>query len=506
MPRAGFRSKFTGMMMLMVFLLAMGCSSLPASNGVVPPVETRPKTQVLSPVYVNYLVVNPLPIVVEDTRAEGILNDNVVDFISGLRDEEVEKKINDNLRALYDDMRERDVAPYRGIRLLVTEGSTLARNYLRSNVTYNYNNVLSVQVLNGKAYVTKDGPYGSSVTNVSTIETRNFDLTTGEEIRLKDVFADDVDYLEVLNNRISQRLLSAMPTDESNGHIGTLISSFTGISEDQVFLLTPQGINIVLDYRTPEFDTGFGYNGISLTFQELQGVVAVNQRYYSKDANIFLSESPALMELLAPPYHTPQVGESRDELTENVYALASYRYPESLPTSMREIVMQKFEAYREKVNELLLMTESQWLVTHNVRATQAGRFTNVTVDQSVYQSDEPFVDYEDPFRWMYGREGFVGSKSASYCFDGDGQERSLASLFVAGFDYQGVIKKALAEATSRQGIWYKESPSVEELWDDLQFSLDTTYLRFYTRPVDNEPIIFSVSFSQLGCHNMTVFR
>jgi len=96
----------------------------------------------------------------------------------------------------------------------------------------------------------------------------------------------------------------------------------------------------------------------------------------------------------------------------------------------------------------------------------------------------------------------------SYCFDGEGQVRSLASLFVEGFDYKGVIHKAFETALQRYDA--TSLPSFDDLWEDLQFIVGTTGLNLRTRPVAqgsyDQPISFWVTFEEFGCLNMTLFR
>ncbi len=134
-------------------------------------------------------------------------------YIYGLKDMDVEDKINQAIIDTYDELRASDVPPYRGIRSYLgpepepeeMEWYNCGTYSMECNSYANFNNILSVGVFKSSTYKAPDGD--DNLTYVSDMRTLNFDLNTGEQIALEDLFCDDVDGLAILSDYIGELIL-----------------------------------------------------------------------------------------------------------------------------------------------------------------------------------------------------------------------------------------------------------------------------------------------------------
>ena len=100
--------------------------------------------------------------------------------------------------------------------------------YSDYQVTYNKNNLISIPI---QLYEFTGGAHG-----MSYLKTFNYNLLTGKEIKLKDVFKEDVNYKEIVNNYIKEEI-SKNKDIYFSGEEG-----FKGISDNQDFYIDNDGI------------------------------------------------------------------------------------------------------------------------------------------------------------------------------------------------------------------------------------------------------------------------
>ncbi|MGL4912122.1 MAG: DUF3298 and DUF4163 domain-containing protein [Romboutsia sp.] len=101
-------------------------------------------------------------------------------------------------------------------------------SYSDYQVTYNKNNLISIPM---KLYEFTGGAHG-----MSYLKSFNYDLVSGKEVKLKDMFKDDLDYKTIVNNYIKTEI-------EKNKDIYfTGEEGFKGISDNQDFYIDKDGI------------------------------------------------------------------------------------------------------------------------------------------------------------------------------------------------------------------------------------------------------------------------
>lgn len=131
---------------------------------------------------------NDLKIIYQDTNYECLEYKTL--RINGLKNKEIENKINKELEEIEDDIRKK----------LVSASGEQENAYLSSNVNANYSNILSVTFYGSKS----DSKY---VSQINIEKFLNYDLTTGNKIKLEDLFLPGTDIdLYAQNDIYKQKL------------------------------------------------------------------------------------------------------------------------------------------------------------------------------------------------------------------------------------------------------------------------------------------------------------
>ena len=118
--------------------------------------------------------------------------------------------------------------------------------YVDYQIKYNQNNILSLVLIN---YEYAGGAHGSTVQTAYT-----FDLKTGQQFALKDLFKSGTDFTSILNNSIKAQL-------DERDLTSALFEPFKGINENQNYFLSNKGLVVyfnqyeILPYAAgmPEF-------------------------------------------------------------------------------------------------------------------------------------------------------------------------------------------------------------------------------------------------------------
>jgi hypothetical protein len=455
--------------------------------------EPEPAKAILSPVTIPYLVRNPIEAVYTEKTEDGLTERTFT--ISGLRDQELQNSINGHLSDLYQRLSQGELPPYRGIRQAVPETTPPSSASLDASLSFNYNNVISVMVYSNLTLE----QMGKNPVYIGQMETLNIDLNTGKEIHLKDLFADDVDYLSLLSDIVNKRLMKSNPMEEEESFLDMmsggfrLVAPFKGIGEDQKFALYQGGLVLIIDYENPEFDTGFYANTIYIPFEEMGPVIAVTERFTDPKRNLYQSENPLVYEFV-------QTGslerEQKQELveTQGIQIYKTLNHPKELP----EAAMKKIREFQEIDGQMILQfketapaqDEGVPGMEHNVWAVKAGRYTNVSRNLSFFSMNYVYGSRED------------------YCYDEKGDLVVLEDLFVEGFQWENLVVSALEKAISQEPALRGENP--DQWMQGLQFSLGLSEINFTTAPIqraDNNvyPLYFILSFEDIGCNNLRIF-
>jgi hypothetical protein len=459
---------------------------------------------VRSPAPINYYVENPLEI-----TNRSVQSDREV-YISGLKDQAVQDKINDNLAALYDQIRTEGIPPYRGVRALIPEVTRMRIAQLEASVAYNYNDVLSIVVRYYKEYAVTDTRRANIVQG---IETRNFDLATGNEIPLKYIFCDDVDYLSLLSDVMQSSYAGLKAAEESHGMfdwapVPVLVAPFRGVRADQVYYLYEGDLCLVLDHRTPEFDVGFIGMDVRIRFDDFAGAVGFNRRFYDEAADLYVSEGQRAMVLPVGYFRQDaMLSEVVEYLGASHAYMVTYRMPPTVLPQVRDFVLGEFAGYLDIVNSFAGRGEGYWTLYKGIYVRHAGPFTMVVVTESINKLDKPITFLEE-LQWMlHSGDQSHSLQELYYCFGPAGEMLGLGDLFVPDFDYESLIRKAY---DGIRGYEHMQRPPYDEVASQLQFVLQSRELDLFTPylPTDydhKQPIHFSIPYKDIGYNNMTIF-
>ena len=272
-----------------------------------------------------------------------------------------------------------------------------------------------------------------------------------------------------------------------------LVAPFKGIREDQKFALYQGGITLIIDYKNPEFNTGFYANSIYIPFEELGPVVAVTERFHDPGRNIYQSEKPLVYEFIQSG---SMEREQKQELREidGIQVYQTLNYPKDLPPEALDKLQelqkpddQTFRLLKEKAG-----IQEEWIpvMEQNVWATRTGNFISVSRNLSFYSMNVAYGVRED------------------FCFDEKGHFIGLKDLFVDGFDWEKLVTAALDKAIAQDpGLQGEDS----EIWiRDLQFVLGLSEINFTTQPIKRPdgseyPLYFFLSYEEIGCSNLRIF-
>lgn len=166
--------------------------------------------------------------------------------ISGLKDKTIESRINEELENVENDFRE---------RVLEASGENTSM-YLASFVNANYSNILSVSFYGSK----QNSNYRNEINIYKFL---NFDLTTGNQIELEDLFLPNTDidllaqnyiYREKLHEKFSEKDIFFSSEYWENGKLNYLVNDLDELdfmneflkykNSKKDFYVTPTGVSI----------------------------------------------------------------------------------------------------------------------------------------------------------------------------------------------------------------------------------------------------------------------
>ncbi|MBQ4339646.1 MAG: hypothetical protein IJC41_01450 [Firmicutes bacterium] len=253
---------------------------------------------ITSPQKINYFVKNNIEVIPVYEEFENGSGDYIE--VSGLKDKTVEKQVNEKLYAAYSKLRDsEELPPYRGIKQKIKEDYSITSHYIYALIGASVNNILSVYFMENVGMESPEGDYYS----YSEASTVNLDLNTGEEIELKDVFCDDVDYEAFLNECVEEVSLATGDMEEgyySGENSVKLTAPFQGINEDQKFYINEYdgSIQLILDHENPEVYCE--YDSPVFFKADIGEASALGERYYDEGICLYEDETKVCVMLSRP--------------------------------------------------------------------------------------------------------------------------------------------------------------------------------------------------------------
>ena len=232
---------------------------------------------------------NDLKIIYQDTNYEGLEYKTLI--INGLKNKEIENKINKELEEIEDEIRKK----------LVSASGEQENAYLSSNVNANYSNILSVTFYGSKS----DSNY---VPQINIEKFLNYDLTTGNKIKLEDLFlpGTDIDlyaqndiYKQKLHDSFSKKNIFFNPDYWQSGELQYVLDEVDEIdfikqynkykNSKKDFYLTTTGIGI-------SYSKDGNYGDVYIKYMDCLDNLVVYTKFLTKES-IFERDDIGLKDL-----------------------------------------------------------------------------------------------------------------------------------------------------------------------------------------------------------------
>jgi len=486
--------KFAKIGLLLLLLVGCAQSTDPLVDFDKPiPIEDPLGKTILSPVAFEAVYENP--ITSEDLHEFLYPSSNWI-AIKGLKDETIQTNINAAIKEAYDRLityaKVETLPPYRGLKTKIDDDS-IGYPTISTAISYNKNNLLSI-VLNGQYQIVSKA--GSQQAYVSAVETLNFDLTTGRQLKIGDLFTNDLPTKDILNPLVFEliRLKSSEYIDSSSypfvGGYGFLeeVSPFKGIQGNQVFSLDTTGLNLYFDYRTPNFDTRNLTFMFTIPFALIESNFAGTLRYQSED-------SPYLAPVTSYAYLSMYSREKRITFQENIlldgYPFYRYlNYPEDAQPWIVDRIHAIDQSASDEIRALFIgkiTTAYRSIVFYNV-----GPYSNF----DVYTS----IQGEDRYAYLQQHETY------------DSMQKKIAfeDLFDTGYDIDPLLRTKIEEQLSYFNEEWGLKDRVDTFIDNLSFRIDPqgiTVDAYAMSPFNKNLYSLSVflTYDEIGCENLRMF-
>ncbi|MDF1617878.1 hypothetical protein [Petrocella sp. FN5] len=346
--------------------------------------------------------------------------------IFGLKDQSVEDKINaaiyDMYRSYLPYIEEGLMPPFRGYATNPSAHGQLQSYYLEVSHQYNSNHVLSVLLRLSAEY---KGELGTDPAYYSLYDTLNFDLNTGEELLLVDVFTNDTDGLAILNDAVLEEVKRQQLLADAEDFYGSslqLIAPFKGFLPTQKFYLAYDRLLLILDHETPDFNIGFNPHTFSIPLGSPLGNIAINERFYH-DEDLFVQDGGVMRFITS--YDANQADyQTKNYIEDGIQFYIEYTYPKDATDEVKSLMDAAYEDHKTMVFN---HHKDQPLEQANLHSylLKVGPYTNVSY-----------------YVYFYG-PGIDGSLSFYDVLDPSGRIMTLSDIFVDGFDYESAINKHL---------------------------------------------------------------
>lgn len=495
-------------MLLIALIFFCGCSAEEPLEPAVPQeaLEEAPyylDLPTLNPENLLTLTTNPIEFETEPVSLPGDLWSEVL-YIRGLNDEKVEGLINKTLDQTYEKIIHSGLPPYRGIYQAIPEGAPLLTQSIYAYTTFNFNNIISVYVsgdlsyelpaLEEESYDNENYDYYPPLIYIGQAECLNFDLRSGRQILLPELFADPTAAMALINDAVANKIALKHAGDEPGPDMISfdtplLTGPFKGLPDTQKFNLTSGGINIVIDYLNPEFDCNFYPTQIFLPFSLFDEGLAIEERFMADKNSLYMdTESMEIQFIFREEPDLAQMVWFEEAGTSGVVnTYQQYYYPKILPQTIEL-----------RISELRRETEASLESLKDFKPESMNEDAFFDVSISVNRLGPYYALRHNIYSQSINT---VASILIMECYSADGRLLELEEIFKPDFSYQ----EALYSAYLEQSAWLGGSAlSLEEMFSDLTFALGPTDLEFAVPDAGNY-YLYYIPYRDLGFENLTVF-
>lgn len=414
-----------------------------------------------APVDIRYIVENPLYFseVSENDQLGEMAYTGSYFQISGLKNQQVEDKINQQLKGIYGKYRPGEL-PQEGTEKY--DGWLCIRQDIRLHCYGNFNNILSLAAeysweyedaeatlswQNRQTDDLQDGneaaelgrqnvmrapmPYGEREYRT---ETYNFDLNTGETFGLKEVFADHVDYGGMIKLQ-AEAMLKEEEIEHPKGTLEQVVNTYLANPQ---FVLDGSSVST----RGLRYPDPTSLNGeerelyLPLHFDEN---FAITKRFYDPKQSIYLGNQEGAKTLLT------NVGE--EEAWEKKYTEAGIRihlrgfqqkkFPVAIKLMLKaeetadgQLIEEMKQGLKHTATSEVSANYDKWVTTSQVQD-----FINVRIYEDGYITSEK----DDDLLLSYAQQTLRCYKK------GSDKPTNIREIFAAGADVEGILASVVSD-------------------------------------------------------------
>ncbi len=403
-----------------------------------------------------------------ETTQDGVLIDYGTMHIDGLLNQTVEDLINQKIDDKINDFKKYakfdNLPVYPGFYAAYPKDKRTIKSINISCYPYfNANHILSVRFYASILINAKD-----DYKDFSIMDAMNFDLNTGDELTLSDLFINGSDFESRLNEAIllkSQSMTDPIK-DELQGWIDSYqyVGGFKGIRGDLKFFIIDNRINLLFNEHYPEFINDFSTVSMEFKMQGFKDILAFGQRFVHNDQSLFTNPSTLKTKNYLYQTHTDVLNEIIDGHTLHSRIYYDDEFPEKYK-NMRATILS------HERNILLELIKTHTAVYYEFSASLDGPYLNVR--SSIYADGEVV-------------------RGVRQTYKADGTLLTMKDVFIDGFDYRSFIKDQIAQIISDSE--YQEDYDLDEVYEALAPTLSVhSFLGEYAISFTNE---FVFDFSQ----------
>lgn len=487
--------------MLVIAFLITGCDAIDLTDEALDIYATTEKeTQVYTtynnpvtmPIDIKYLVPNAISEVIQESNDGTTYNNVSYPAYSGLKSQEVQDKVNAQVESLILEIKglldPQTIAPFRGIKSIVKETTTLSDSYISFYTSFSANNILSIRCYGSGTYKASVDAFNET-SWISVNRGLNLDLNTGEKVPLDALFIDGYDYESVINDAIVEHIDQNNLMDETYLEYtyfpARLTKPFDGIDDDQAYCLDNFNLTIIIDENDPRFDTVFEQITFSVPLAKFGDNLAINARYYEVGNNLYIDETERR---ILPVWKSDGQGQSTNfegTFEGGKWYLIAYDQNDHLDDVFDRILTES-KAY---LNGLVIEGKDNF-AEMMLSKVSIGRFTSFS--QSL---------------WVTKGDDYISSMDYQL-YDATGKMLDLEDLFIEGFDYESSIKNYVKAQLLINGQY--TDADIESAYASNCFTLEQSNLMIQLPLLDlvtgsNFQQVY-IPFESFGVRNMTIFN
>ena len=412
--------------------------------------------------------------------------------LDGFSDDAVEDRINSAIQAQIDAYLAMttplQLPPLRGLYQRVDPQASLAHQQIYANLVYSLNGVVSIMISSQVGFENPDG----TMVYFHLSEGLTFECVSGNRLTLSDLMVNSVEITARLNTTMAQVLLEMdasepPPLDGWFYDAITLVQPFSGLRPTQSFVLTTEGIQVLLDHRTPEFDVATTTLSLTVPYALLIPDLALTVRYADPTAFEHPIKHWQLFQTQDTRLKSEKITLDLQDKTLELRATA--------PVDLNALLADRYTQQKSLISERLsmaLQTIDEPSVDGGVYAYPSGPYTCFNVSYYLYHEVESLSD-----AWVI-------------CYDESGVELTLATMFRDDFDAMAFFRQEIAQELVRTG-YYRPGFDLDEALDNLSVSIQLEGLSVSTYAhapgySDPEHMYLFLDYTSIGIENLMILH